>query len=380
MKAQKPACALCPSKGTGRSFVPFEGPVDSPLLIVGQGPGEDEAYTGSPFVGKSGAMLNKWLQLAGIDRRMARVGNTVLCWMPEDPGALKGNRAPKAAEAAYCREQHWSHEVELPLLPGDSCSDVNVHAPRPRRVIVAVGVPAMKQFYGLRAGEGTAGQLAKTEDGAYLLGLIHPAAIMRGKWGMEPAQVQTLKRAKKILDGWEPIVPDFSQAPPDANLFPTLLELKEWEAQLAPDEPVSLDIEAAGRVIRLVGLCGAQTLKYVGVHFRQQGGSTWVHCPLCRGLKNTEMCRHPQDDTLGVVDWLYRLLAGERGKVFHNGFYDIEQLEETGFEVNGFSDDTILMAHCSMPEARKRLEAVSLLTTGITGWKAKLREGGGHWK
>jgi hypothetical protein len=231
-----------------------------------------------------------------------------------------------------------------------------------RRVIVPVGVPAMRQFYP-RAGESTAGQIIR-HGSAYVVGLLHPAFILRGNFGLEPLQIQTLKLVRRILDGWCPDVYDFTQPYPGAQLYPTLEELRAWRAGFAPGEEVILDVEAAGRVLRMIGLCRLSDLAYVAIWFRAEGGEPW-----------------PYPDYAGVVEFLYDLLADESvPKLAHNHFYDWEQLEEVGFEVNGTGMDSLLALHIGYPEMRKRLESVSLLCSGISGWKAYLRSPDGHQK
>ncbi len=330
-------CASCPANATARSFAPSRGLTAAPLLLLDSAPDEIAASLGSPLAGDAGARLGTWLRLAGIDQQRCRFSGVSWCWLPE--------RDPTRAEIEHCRDAHWGAE-----LAG-------------RRVIVPIGIPAMRQFY-QKAGESTAGQIIRHESGAYVVGLLHPAFILRGNFGLEPLQIQTLKLVKRILDGWEPEVYDFSKPHAGANLYPTMEQLRAWSGDFQPGDEVAIDVEAAGRVLTMVGLCRVRDLSHVAVWFRQPGGDPWPH---------------PSWEEL--VGWLYDFLADPLvGKCFHNAAYDIEQLEETGFEIEGFSFDTLLAAHIAYPEMRKRLESVALLTAGITGWKAMLRDGEGHQK
>jgi len=371
MAGRPGSCTACPGFSTSYSFVPFEGPASARVLVVGQGPGEVEAALGSPFIGPSGQLFDKWLKLAGLDRGQIRVGNCVLCWMPKQVVPPKGNRPPKQKEITYCKEAHWSGEVAG------------------HQVIVPIGVPAMKQFYGPSASERTAGQILRHSSGAWLVGLLHPSFIIQGAWGMEGAQVQSLIRIRRLLEGWQPPVYDFDRPPPGANIFPTLAEMEQWEAALAPGEPVAVDVENAGWVVRLVGLTAVESLRHIGVHFRQKGGAPWVHCPDCGGVRDDCLAGtgqaglaklHAVDEFDAVVGWLFDFLASGTPLIMHNGFHDIEMLEEVGFEITNYYADTIFMAHLAMPEARKRLEHVACVTSGIAGWKSRLEESVGHWK
>ena len=85
----------CPLKTQGaRQAVVSRGPVDAPLMIIGEAPGADEDAQGAPFVGKAGQLLDRMLKAAGLLDR-AFVTNTVF-WRPP------GNRTPTPQEQAAC--------------------------------------------------------------------------------------------------------------------------------------------------------------------------------------------------------------------------------------------------------------------------------------
>jgi uracil-DNA glycosylase family 4 len=333
------SCAQCPAHSAARSYTPSRGSESAPLLLLDSAPDEVAASLGSPLTGDNGRTLGTWLRLAGINPdRECRISGVSWCWQPE-------KKEPGREEIEHCRSAHWGVELQG------------------RRVIVPIGVPAMRQFYA-KAGESTAGQIIRQGD-TYIVGLLHPSFILRGNWGQEPLQIQTLKLVRRILDGWEPEIYDFTKPPRGANLAPTLEELRAWSAELRPGDEISLDVEAAGNVHVLHGLTRVRDLSHVALWWRQPGGDPWPHA-----------------DWPGVVEWAYDLYASrDIGKAFHNGSYDIvDQLEEVGFEVNNYSFDTLLAAHIAFPEMRKRLEAVSKLCGGPTGWKPYLKEGEGDQK
>jgi uracil-DNA glycosylase family 4 len=85
----------CPLKTQGaRQAVVSRGPVDAPLMIIGEAPGPDEDLQGAPFVGRAGQLLDRMLKAAGLLDR-AFVTNTVF-WRPP------GNRTPTPQEQAVC--------------------------------------------------------------------------------------------------------------------------------------------------------------------------------------------------------------------------------------------------------------------------------------
>jgi len=86
----------CPLKfeGGATQAVVWRGVADAPLMVIGEGPGQEEDQRGEPFVGRAGRLLDKMLGAAGLTER-AFITNTVF-WRPP------GNRTPTPAEQAIC--------------------------------------------------------------------------------------------------------------------------------------------------------------------------------------------------------------------------------------------------------------------------------------
>lgn len=144
MRERPAGCAGCPAHESGHAvgFVPPTGPAEPTFVVVGQGPGQQEAIYGSPFwpQAPSGRMLRGWLHDAGIDERTVAFGNIVQCWLPATRmnGDLgKGSRPPTAAETLHC----WRAHVGRWLLGRP-----------PQAHILAVGAPASRFLLGLEDG------------------------------------------------------------------------------------------------------------------------------------------------------------------------------------------------------------------------------------
>ena len=86
----------CPLKfeGGATQAVVWRGAADAPLMVIGEGPGQEEDQRGQPFVGRAGRLLDKMLGAAGVADRVF-ITNTVF-WRPP------GNRTPTPAEQAIC--------------------------------------------------------------------------------------------------------------------------------------------------------------------------------------------------------------------------------------------------------------------------------------
>ena len=86
-------CKLCKS----RTNIAFgSGSARARLMVVGEGPGEEEDKQGLPFVGRAGQLLTRMLASVGFDReRDCYIANVVKC-RPER------NRNPEPDEVAAC--------------------------------------------------------------------------------------------------------------------------------------------------------------------------------------------------------------------------------------------------------------------------------------
>ncbi len=67
----------CDLKNNASKLVFNDGNLDSPIMIVGEGPGQKEDDLGKPFVGDAGQLLNKMLGAINIKREKVYITNVV---------------------------------------------------------------------------------------------------------------------------------------------------------------------------------------------------------------------------------------------------------------------------------------------------------------
>jgi uracil-DNA glycosylase family protein len=80
-----------------------EGKPRAKVMFVGEQPGDKEDLAGRPFVGPAGALLDRALQEAGIDRAEVYVTNVVKHFKWEPRGKRRIHKKPNAAEIRACR-------------------------------------------------------------------------------------------------------------------------------------------------------------------------------------------------------------------------------------------------------------------------------------
>ena len=159
-------CALA----DGRHNVVFGvGSRDAEVLLVGEGPGENEDLQGEPFVGRAGKLLDDMLELIELDRKKnVYIANIVKCRPPH-------NRDPLNTEQDACIG-YLRNQVAL-LKP---------------KIIVCLGrIAAMRlirEDYRITREHGQWVEKA----GVAMTALYHPAAILRDP-GKRPETFDDLK-------------------------------------------------------------------------------------------------------------------------------------------------------------------------------------------
>ena len=99
--AQK--CKGCELYRHATQAVLGEGPRRARILMVGEQPGDKEDLAGKPFVGPAGALLDRALADAGIDRSDVYITNAVKHFKFEERGKRRIHKKPSETEVVACR-------------------------------------------------------------------------------------------------------------------------------------------------------------------------------------------------------------------------------------------------------------------------------------
>lgn len=146
-------CRLCES----RTHVVFgEGVANAEVLFVGEGPGANEDAQGQPFVGRSGQLLDHYLEAVDLSRSTnVYIANIVKCRPPQ-------NRDPLPEESAACLP--WLRQQFQLLHP---------------KIIVCLGRIAAQQL--IDPGFSVSRDHGKFFDkhGTLFMATYHPAALLR---------------------------------------------------------------------------------------------------------------------------------------------------------------------------------------------------------
>lgn len=155
LAGQARTCTRCRLAETRTHAVFARGNPFAELAFVGEAPGEQEDMAGEPFVGPSGALLDRLAARMGFGRDEVYVCNLVKCRPPK-------NRKPMTDEVIACRPY-----VEAQL------ADV-----RPK-VIVALGAVAAQGLLRTNVGITKLRGTWKEYDGTPVMPTFHPAYLLR---------------------------------------------------------------------------------------------------------------------------------------------------------------------------------------------------------
>ena len=163
LKDAAAGCKACPLWRTGTQTVFGEGLAKAEVVLVGEQPGDQEDLAGKPFVGPAGRLLDKGLEEAGIDRKLAYVTNVVKHFKWQPRGKRRIHQKPNAAEVAACRP--WL-EAELSLLQP--------------KVLVCLGATAAQALLGrqFRVSKDR-GVPVDSELAPVVMATVHPSSILR---------------------------------------------------------------------------------------------------------------------------------------------------------------------------------------------------------
>ena len=180
-KLRDSGCAKC-ALHTGRTNIVVDrGNPSAYIMVIGEGPGENEDKQGLAFVGRAGQLFDKIMSSVGFDtNRDMLIANVVKCRPPE-------NRNPRTEEAAEC----------IPFLKRQ------IELVKPK-VIVLLGATALKHMDKSRTTfqmSEEAGKFFTLSDypGIQFMVFYHPAALLYNA-KLKPAMWNHVKHLRRYLE------------------------------------------------------------------------------------------------------------------------------------------------------------------------------------
>ena len=163
LRARCQGCQKCRLGATRTKLVFGVGPVPSPVVFVGEGPGQQEDLLGEPFVGPAGKLLDDMLSIIDLSRENSYICNIVKCRPPQ-------NRVPEPDERAACMD-YLRQQVALV---------------RPK-VIVCLGSTPTRALLGDDMRITRDRGVWQLKKGVWFMPTYHPAALLRDADKKRPA-------------------------------------------------------------------------------------------------------------------------------------------------------------------------------------------------
>ena len=174
-------CTKCGLHAGRTQIVVDRGNPEASIMVIGEGPGEQEDRQGKAFVGRAGQLFDQIMNAVGIDTNEDMlIANVVKCRPPD-------NRSPHANEAATCLP-YLKRQIEL----------VRPH------IILLLGAIALKHFDKSKTNfqmSEEAGKFFTLTDfpSTQFMVLYHPAALLYNA-KLKPAMWRHAKTLRHFLD------------------------------------------------------------------------------------------------------------------------------------------------------------------------------------
>ncbi len=183
LKQQCLSCRGCTLAENRTQVVFGVGPESSPILFVGEGPGQQEDLQGEPFVGPAGQFLDDMLSIIDLGRHNCYITNIVKCRPPQNRDPLPAERE---ACLPYLRQQFRLLRPKILICLGRIAANALIH-----------------DEYRITAEHG---QWVE-RNGVWMTSIYHPSALLRD----QRKRPETFRDLLAIRDKIEQVCPDFYQ-------------------------------------------------------------------------------------------------------------------------------------------------------------------------
>jgi DNA polymerase len=356
-------CAQCPFAKNGQPNHPVrgEGPPDPAWIVVGEGPGHNEAREGRPWIGASGQLVNKMFVQIRRPRAEVWVTNATLC-LPTQ-GA---NDKSKAIAAECCKPRLQNELAQFPGLPILAMGTVAA------KVLITTSLFKISQISGTTHDADVDGTGSRA-----IVPTIHPAAILRGGAGVkgshasdigfwnliyDAGKVEAMSRGRNIDINWNLEIEYHD-------------EEKDHSADTRYADDLILKVYQSARRLKLVCI---DTETYVEDDKRHSALSAIVAKIHTIGVATTELSVSVPWTVLssrGMAAFRAIMRDSEIEKTYHNKTYDHAVLINHNFEIRGREHCTLLGHHVAFPGMVHNLQSVTCQFFAAGPWKAEFRDG-----
>ena len=353
------ACATCPRRGEPYSsnridprgkWAGAQGPISSPILIIGTAPGKTDLSKGEAFAGSAGHIVYAAFGLSGVSLDLCRIMNVINCF------PIGAKESITKEQLTACRSRYEADVAK---------SDARIIVPMGKEALIAVtgfqkgavvdGVKFDKK-QGILDWRGYVieptdvippkvsakciGNVVLPPRTQVILPTLHPSYVRSTGFTRFPFLQSDLNRAARAVR--TPLVLAEGQAKPTD--FVRL-------AEMARDE-IGIDVETAPNA---AGDGWSNRIERMGVAVRGSNGD--VYCASDTwDLRTRHQCKAMFADPTIL-------------NIMHNAFFDRARIQEDGLELAGEDWCTMTAQHVIYSDLEKSLNAVAPMYVDTKRWK-----------
>ncbi len=349
MIVREPNCAACPLSRDGKKpdrAVPGVGDLYEPdLVIVGEGPGQEEEIHKEPFVGKSGKLLDEGIERAGGKRSRMWITNAAMCRPPRGASVELRQQAAECCWPRLESELNCSASSNVPVI---AFGRVSAEVIKKDKVDVV-------------ADSGT----AFSWNGRTVVASLHPAFILR--------QIGTAKHPDGML--WA-LTAHIQNALAVARGEP-MVELKRGDISyyLEPTEAALADLSALYEEAKEFGFVAVDTethSKLSKPYDARHPVAAVIDMIGFATPKRAVAVTYPSQLLQPIISAI--LADPDIAKVCHNLPYDLAVMRQHGFVFGGVLEDTLLQHHALFPGAKHALQHAATYHQVAHRWKSEYRD------
>jgi uracil-DNA glycosylase family 4 len=306
-----------------------EGPRDAKVIIVGESPGKKEWEEKRPFIGGSGEILSRGLNVAKIHRHECFITN--ICHI----------RPPKDEFEWFLKPQ-----PKPELLAGIIQLRQDVSEIKPN-LVIALGAAPLRILTGKKGITKWRGSILESTlvPGQKVISTFHPAAVLRQ------------------FDNHGIFQTDFSRFAEECQ-YPEI-RLPKRTFYITPSPNIRNPI--------VTEMAGAEWLS-IDIECSERPDGSWEVS--CVGFSDTpDRALVIARGDSGGAEAIRILCSSNAKKIFQNGQFDISVLEDNGVTVNNVAWDTMYAHHAIFPECAGAEDEIKKLKSGRAPSKSALGKG-----
>lgn len=337
MIPKDPACVGCTLFEKGAGFAYPYGNKESPLVVVAEALGKNEALQGIPLIGEAGVYWQRALGRLGIAKDSLYIGNTINC---QPPNNWLTNAPWERSAIAHC----GVHRKKLYTTGAKTYLTMGVVATRTvlKEVLNVDYRGELENWHGYVIGP--------KPDGPFVIPTYHPSYILQGNHDLFGCFLFDIKRAMEVASFGPAVASN-----PHLIVDPPPSYFADYVNQI-PDDP------SAWLAVDLETTSAAPNSEITRINFSM----------------------HPDQGI--TVPWeerymhsIYRALRSASTKIFWNERFDLGKFGRAGSTIGGESYDGMWAWHMLQSALPKGLGFVAPFYSDIEPWKHLSQEDPGRY-